>query len=120
MWFRVHHWFSKYHSLKAKRHYQGKRFALCLHHLERLSIWDKPMYQSPIFSGYLAMCHYQLKDWSHLAEEVERALFLLRRHIQDNTEALVLWEELKSHLADLRFLDQNQTQVKREATDNRR
>jgi len=120
MWFRFRHWIKSYHAHMAKRHYQRKHFALCLHHLMRLKKWDSASLQQPIFAGYLAMCHYQLKDWSHLTEEVERALFLLRRHVQGNNEALVLWEELKSHLADLRFLDRSQLDVKKEMSDSRR
>ncbi len=120
MWFRLSHWVKRYHARLAKHHYQGKHYALCLHHLMALKKWDPACYQQPIFAGYLAMCHYQLKDWRHLTEEVECALFLLRRHVQGNNEALVLWEELKSHLSDLRFLDQSQLDEKKEISDSRR
>jgi hypothetical protein len=58
------------------------------------------------------MCHYQLKYWDSLTAEVERALFLLRRHTQNDKEALMLWQELKSHLADLRYIDQSKDNIK--------
>lgn len=120
MWFRFRHWIKSYHAHMAKRHYRHKHFSLCLHHLKALKKWDIATLQQPIFAGYLAMCHYQLKDWSHLTEEVERALFLLRRHVPGNDEAHALWQELKSHLADLRALDSSQQDTKKKVRDSRR
>jgi len=44
---------------------------------------------------------------------VETALFLLRRHIDDNKDALILWQDLKSHLADLRYVQPNNLGLKK-------
>ncbi len=111
MWLRIKHVIANYHARCAKRHYRAQRFALCLHYLQNLEKWDEAYSKQPMYAGYLAMCHFQLKDWHHLSEQVERALFLLRRHIQTDKEALLLWQELKSHLADLRYIDQGKPKV---------
>lgn len=108
----IQKWIARYYAYKAKSHFKRKRFALCLHYLQGLEFWDIDYQNKPIYAGYLAMCHYELKYWDCLTEEVERALFLLRRHTQNDKEALALWRDLKSHLADLRYIDQNSTKVK--------
>ena len=115
MWPSLKHCIATYHAHLARSHYQRRHYALCLNHLVSLQRWQPEFAQKPIYMGYLAMCHYQLKDWNHLTEEVERALFLLRRHIKEDKDALLLWEELKSHLADLRFIDQSHVDHRKQA-----
>lgn len=103
---------SNYHAYQAKRHFKQQRYALCLSYLQNLEDLDASISNNPFYAGYLAMCHYQLKYWDNLTGEVERALFLLRRHTQSNEEALVLWQELKSHLTDLRYIDRSTSPIK--------
>ena len=116
MWPSLKNCITTYHAYFARSHYQRRHYALCLGHLKGLQKWHTNFNQTPIYAGYLAMCHYQLKDWNHLTEEVERALFLLRRHTKHDKDALILWEELKSHLADLRFIDQSHVDHKKQAS----
>ena len=116
MWLHLKHLIAKYHAHLVRSHYRHHRYALCLTHLQSLQKWQPDFAQKPLYAGYLAMCHYQLKDWDHLTEEVERALFLLRRHIKHNKDAFLLWEELKSHLADLRFIDQSHSDKRKHAS----
>lgn len=116
MWSAVKQWVAKYYAYQARQHYKRQRFGLCLHYLSNLDHWDDRYLKQPIFAGYLAMCHYQLKHWDNLTQEVERALFLLRRHINHSKEALVLWQELKSHLADLRYIDHSIQPTKKAST----
>ncbi len=111
MWLRVKRMIASYHARCAKHHYRTQHFSLCLHDLNKLEKWDDEYSKNPIYAGYLAMCHFQLKDWNHLTEQVERALFLLRRHIKSDKEAFLLSRELKSHLADLQYIDQNQPKI---------
>jgi hypothetical protein len=66
-----------------------------------------------MYAGYRAICHYQLKHWDNITEEVESALFLLRRYTDDDKEALILWQDLKSHLADLRYVQPNNLSLKK-------
>ena len=66
-----------------------------------------------MYAGYMAICHYQLKYWDNITSEVESALFLLRRYIDDDKEALILWQDLKSHLADLRYVNSSGTALKK-------
>lgn len=113
MWRMLQKWMARYHARQARIHFKRHRYALCLHYLNNMDYWDCESMEKPLYAGYLAMCHYQLKYWDHLTEEVERALFLLRRHIKTNREALVLWQELKSHLADLRYIDQSNSLYKK-------
>jgi hypothetical protein len=113
MFLHIQKWMSRYNAYQAKRHFKQQRYALCLSYLESLEYWDAKFSSNPLYAGYLAMCHYQLKYWDNLTEEVERALFLLRRHTQNNKEAMVLWQELKSHLADLRYINHSQSLIKR-------
>lgn len=113
MFLRIQNWIARYYAYQAKKNFKQHRYALCLHHLQNLEYWDAHFSQNPIYAGYLAMCHYQLKYWDSLTEEVERALFLLRRHTQSDKEALLLWQELKSHLADLRYINNGNAKVKR-------
>ena len=112
MFTKLQEWIAQYYAYKAKAHFKRQRYALCLHYLQNLEYWDAHYSDKPIYAGYLAMCHYQLKYWDSLTEEVERALFLLRRHTQNDKEALLLWQELKSHLADLRYIDQSKGKMK--------
>ena len=116
MWFAVKKWVGKYYAYQARQHYKRQRFGLCLYYLDHLDQWDDRYLKQPMFVGYQAMCHYQLKHWDHLTQEIERALFMLRRHINHSKEALVLWQELKSHLADLRYIDQPNHQPKQAST----
>lgn len=109
----LRNWIARYYAYQARQHYKRQRYGLCLHYLNGLKKIQPSFLTRPMMAGYLAMCHFQLKQWDHLTSEVERALFLLRRHIQSNPEALLLWQELKSHLADLQYLDGNHHGVKR-------
>lgn len=104
MLFTVEKWIARYYAYQARSHYKRQRYALCLHYLNALSRWDTQFLNNPMYAGYMAICHYQLKHWDSITEEVESALFLLRRHIDDSKDALLLWEDLKSHLADLRYV----------------
>lgn len=113
MWLKISQWIARYHAYQARSHFKRQRYALALHYLQNLNSWDEEYAQRPVYAGYLAMCHYQLKYWENLAEEVERALFLLRRHIKTDKEALLIWQELKSHLADLRYIDHSGSGLKR-------
>lgn len=108
----IQKWMSNYQAYQAKRHFKQQRYALCLRYLQGLEDWDSSITNKPLHAGYLAMCHYQLNYWDNLTEEVERALFLLRRHTQNDNEALILWQELKSHLADLRYIDHSTSPIK--------
>lgn len=113
MWSTVKQLIARYNAHKARVNFRRQRYGLCLHYLEHLRYWDERYLEQPTFAGYLALCHYQLKHWDNLTEEVERALFLLRRHTKTSTEALILWQELKSHLVDLRYIDQRPTALKK-------
>jgi len=113
MWHKVQQWIARYHAYQARQHFKRQRYALALHYLTNLQRWDEDCAKQPVYAGYLAMCHFQLKYWDNLAEEVERALFLLRRHIKTDKEALLIWQELKSHLADLRYIDHSNSGFKK-------
>jgi hypothetical protein len=112
MWQKIKQWIARYHAHQARYHFKRHRYALALHYLQSLEKWDSEQAKQPVFVGYLAMCHYQLKYWENLAEEVERALFVLRRHIKTDKEALLIWQDLKSHLADLRYIDNSNSGYK--------
>jgi hypothetical protein len=113
MFTQVQKWIARYYAYQARRHFRCQRYALCLYYLQGFEYWEAEYPSNPFYAGYLAICHYQLKYWDSLTEEVERALFLLRRHTQGNKEAMGLSEDLKSHLSDLRYIDQNNAKIKR-------
>ncbi|MFY0640190.1 MAG: hypothetical protein JXR16_04020 [Bermanella sp.] len=113
MWLSVEKWIARYHAYQARSHYKRQRYALCLHYLHTLMNWDRQFLNNPMYAGYMAICHYQLKHWDNITEEVETALFLLRRHVDDNKDALILWQDLKSHLADLRYVQPNNLGLKK-------
>ncbi len=113
MWLAVEKWIARFYAYQARSHYKRQRYALCLHYLKSLSNWDTHFLNNPMYAGYQAICHYQLKHWDNITEEVETALFLLRRHIDDSKDALVLWQDLKSHLADLRYVQPKSHSLKK-------
>lgn len=88
-----------YHKMMARRHFRLGQNAQCLHHLDSLIESDVSISQDPKLSAYLALCHFRMQIWENISMEVESALFLLRRYIQEDKESFVLWQELKSHLA---------------------
>ncbi|GAA6134392.1 hypothetical protein NBRC116188_11810 [Oceaniserpentilla sp. 4NH20-0058] len=102
MWLGLDKWFAGYYAYQARSHYKGHRYGLCLHYLNALSQWDEHFLNNPMYAGYMAICHYELKHWDNIITEVETALFLLRRHVDDNSDAQYLWQDLKNHLTDLR------------------
>lgn len=91
--------FENYHKMMARRHFRLGQNAQCLHHLESLIESNIAFTQEPKLSAYWALCHFRLQIWENISAEVETALFLLRRFIQEDKESFVLWQELKSHLA---------------------
>lgn len=113
MWLLVEKWIARYHAYQARSHYKQQRYALCLYYLQALSNWDHQFQNNPMYAGYMAICHYQLKHWDNITEEVERALFLLRRYTNTDKEALLLWQDLKSHLADLRYAQTSQPKIQK-------
>ncbi len=103
--------FEQYHRLMARRHFRLGQSAQCLHHLDALVAYDMDFKREPKFSAYLALCHFRLQYWENISAEVETALFLLRRYIQEDKESFVLWQELKSHLALLQMAERQSETV---------
>lgn len=102
--------YESYHKMMARRHFRLGQNAQCLHHLDALIQSNIAFTQDPKLSAYLALCHFRMQIWENISAEVETALFLLRRFIQEDKESFVLWQELKSHLALLQSAErQNQT-----------
>lgn len=99
--------FEKYHRHMARRHFRLGQSAQCLHHLNTLFTIDQGLVKEPKLSAYLALCHFRLQYWDNISSEVECALFLLRRFIQEDKESFVLWQELKSHLALLQSAERS-------------
>ncbi len=100
-----------YHERATRSHYRMGRMSLCLFHLQKAEYWDISRAESPKHCAYLAICHYRLKDWDRITFEVERALFKLRRYIQEDKEAFILWQELKSQLTELQKINRYQHKV---------
>ena len=104
MWLGIEKWIEAYYGFQARSHYKRHRYALCLHYLHSLSQWDEEFVDNPMYAGYMAICHYELKHWENIITEVETALFLLRRHVDESADAQSLWQDLKNHLTDLRHI----------------
>lgn len=106
-------WIAGYYAYQARSQYKRHRYSLCLHYMHALSRWDDDFLSKPMFAGYMAICHYELKHWDNIITEVESALFLLRRHANENAEAEYLWQDLKKHLTDLRYVKSNNVPLKK-------
>jgi len=101
----------QYHKVMARRHFRLGQSAQCLHHLNALTDQALDFKREPKLSAYLALCHFRLQYWENISIEVETALFLLRRYIQEDKESFVLWQELKSYLAELQLAERQSETV---------
>lgn len=104
---------ARYYAWQVRKQYRAHHYASCYQCLQHLEYWDCRIAHQPLYKGFKAMCHYQLEQWGNIAAEIEQALFLLRRPAQQDKACFVLWQELKSHLADLRYIERQQQTLKK-------
>ncbi|MCP5326257.1 MAG: hypothetical protein H7A09_08020 [Oceanospirillaceae bacterium] len=100
----LHNALAWWHFKGARNHFHYGRFDLCLQSVVRAEHHLAPQYQ-PKLCAYKALCHLHLKYWDNMAVELEQSLFGLRRHIHEDKESYQLWQCLKAHLTDLRYIN---------------
>ncbi|EAT12193.1 hypothetical protein HF888_05260 [Bermanella marisrubri] len=113
MMFALHTLFARYYAWQVKKQYRARHFQECLRCIQHLEYWDCRYTQQPLYTGYRAMCHYQTEQWENITAEIEQALFVLRRSAQEDKQCFLLWQELKSHLADLRYIERHQSNLRK-------
>jgi hypothetical protein len=101
---------ARWHFNGARNHYHYGRFDLCLQEVEKAEPHLALQHQ-PKLCAYKALCHLHLKYWDNMAAELEQSLFSLRRHIHKDKESYQLWQCLKAHLTDLRYINRQPGRV---------